>query len=487
VLIGQASVWCGGAPRSAGWCSVRRVLVGACAGLLVLALGSATSTPAFAGLDPSKGSSGTPTGTKPTGPSIKGHVSSKPAAWTPSIATSGLDGTVETVRQIVQCGATMYAVGTFTSIVQNGVTYARNNAFSFSATTGAMTSWNPGPNGTVNSVALSSDCSTAYVGGLFSTISGHAVKNFAAVSATTGALLPGFATTAGGQVNTLLRVGVHLLVGGYFTGLNGSTKQYLLSVSLTTGRDDGYVNIPVSGTYSFTDAGGNPAAENATRIYTMRMNAQGTRVVMTGVFTSVNGQARQQAFVLALTKPTATLDPWYSTELNAFCLAVQPFYLQAAAWSPDGGTLYFAATGTKPATGPGYIASNPRSGLCDAASAFPARAGLVSHTWVNYTGCDSLYSVAADTATVYIGGHERWANNGFACGSAGTGAVDAPGMAGLSPATGRLTFNPTRGRGVGADDMLRTPAGLWIASDNGSGAEQCGGVDGHAGLCFLPN
>jgi hypothetical protein len=59
-------------------------------------------------------------------------------------------------------------------------------------------------------------------------------------------------------------------------------------------------------------------------------------------------------------------------------------------------------------------------------------------------------------------------------------------MEGLSPATGVLTFNPTRGRGLGAGDMLITSAGLWIASDNFEGTNQCGGVLGHAGICLLP-
>lgn len=59
-------------------------------------------------------------------------------------------------------------------------------------------------------------------------------------------------------------------------------------------------------------------------------------------------------------------------------------------------------------------------------------------------------------------------------------------MEGLSPSTGLLTFNPTRGRGYGADDMLLTGAGLWIASDNFDGSNQCGGVSGHSGICFLP-
>ncbi len=39
---------------------------------------------------------------------------------------------------------------------------------------------------------------------------------------------------------------------------------------------------------------------------------------------------------------------------------------------------------------------------------------------------------------------------------------------------------------LGADDMLLTSAGLWIASDNDAGTDTCGGVSGLAGICFLP-
>jgi hypothetical protein len=44
----------------------------------------------------------------------------------------------------------------------------------------------------------------------------------------------------------------------------------------------------------------------------------------------------------------------------------------------------------------------------------------------------------------------------------------------------------SRSRGQGADDMLITSAGLWIASDNLDGSEMCGGTTGLAGLCLLP-
>ena len=105
---------------------------------------------------------------------------------------------------------------------------------------------------------------------------------------------------------------------------------------------------------------------------------------------------------------------------------------------------------------------------------------------MNYTGCDSLYSTAADSFLVYMGGHQRWFDNGSACDSAGPGAIPAPGMAGLNPTTGALFTNSagtagyySRARGLGADDMLITGAGLWIASDNFEGSASCGGVQGH--------
>ena len=88
-----------------------------------------------------------------------------PGVGTPQLATTG---TTEQVRQLAQCGGTMYAVGSFTSIKRYSTTYARNNAFSFSATSPFnVTSWNPNVNGIVNSIAFSPDCSQAYLGGVF--------------------------------------------------------------------------------------------------------------------------------------------------------------------------------------------------------------------------------------------------------------------------------------------------------------------------------
>src|SRR3984893_11238049 len=179
-----------------------------------------------------------------------GPVSSTPASGTPQLNTTG---TTEQVRQLAQCGGTMYAVGTFTSIKRFSTVYARNNAFSFAATSPfQVTSWNPNVHGIVNSIAFNSSCTEAYLGGQFTSVDGTAVKNIAAVSTSTGAVISSFAHSAAGQGETLLTVGSHVLAGGYFTSINGSSANpYFTSLNTTTGRDDGFLHLSISGNYQF--------------------------------------------------------------------------------------------------------------------------------------------------------------------------------------------------------------------------------------------
>jgi hypothetical protein len=406
-----------------------------------------------------------------------GPVSRSPAAGTPQLASTGR---TEQVRQLVKCGGTMFAVGSFTSVSWNGKTYRRHNAFSFSASPPyAVTSWGPNVNGKINSIALSRRCTTAWLGGAFTSVNGKAAQNIAAVSTTTASLLTSFAHGANGQVETLLKANGHLLAGGYYTRINGSGRRYMTSLNTSTGKDDGFVRLGISGNYQYPGVSSNP-----TRVYNQQLSHSGNLDLVEGDFTSVGGQPRRQIFMLNVSGSRASVTRWASAEFNRNCATVEPFYIRAASWSPTDSTVYIATTGFHPADqSPGNY---PWTGLCDAAAAFPATQASVSHQWINYTGCDSLYSTAADTSTAYFGGHERWSQNPRGCNFAGPGAISAPGMEGLSPATGALTFNPTRGRGLGADDMLITSAGLWIASDNQNGTTQCGGVQQHAGICLLP-
>jgi hypothetical protein len=200
--------------------------------------------------------------------------------------------------------------------------------------------------------------------------------------------------------------------------------------------------------------------------------------------------------MLNLATDPATVTGWTSPQFDGSdasdpyqCWWDESFYIRAAAWSPSDSVIYTAETGNHPwnqAKG-----QKERIGLCDAVAAWPVTQASVTDTWINYTGCDSLYSVAADTGAVYVAGHPRWGNNSEGCNAAGPGAVPDPGLQGHSLTNGTILVN-AKGKYIysmsraNADDMLITGAGLWIASTNRFGAQYCGEKPGHAGICLLP-
>ena len=103
-------------------------------------------------------------------------------------------------------------------------------------------------------------------------------------------------------------------------------------------------------------------------------------------------------------------------------------------------------------------------------------------TWINWTGGDTLYSVAATGPAVYVGGHQRWLDNPLGRDSAGPGAVSRPGIGAIDPVTGRaLAWNPTKSREHGTMVLFATPSGLWVGSDGANF-----GHEEHAGIGFAP-
>src|ERR1022692_103386 len=430
-----------------------------------------------------------------------GVVSATPAANTPHLKASA-DSPIEQIRQLVQCGGTIYAVGSFYSIMRGDSTYPRNNIFSFSATAPyTVTSWAPdvvaasgsraGEDGyaAINSIAFAGgNCADAYIGGNFTSVNGTSGTNIAEISTSTGNVVTGFGHSANKPVETLLGVGDHLLTGGYFTSINGSSADpYMASLSPTTGKDDGFVNLGIHGNYQFAGV-----QSNATRVYNQALSHSGQYDLVMGDFTSAGALPRQQIFMLNVSGSKAAVTGWTSSQFSQDCADQEAYYVRSAAWSPDGSTIYLGDTGYHP-NGGSTRGPRPPGSLCDAAAAFPATQKSVTATWINFTGCDSLYATAADSAAAYFGGHERWSMNPEQCDFQGSTAYPAPGMEGLDPANGHVYANPantagyySRARGLGADDMLLTSAGLWIGSDNKTGSQACGGAQNLSGICFLP-
>ena len=240
-----------------------------------------------------------------------GPVSPVPATGTPALAPTGV---TEQVRQLAECGGTMYAVGSFTEISQGGVTYPRANIFSFSATAPyAITGWMPSTNGTVNSIALTSDCSHAYIGGSFTQVDGVGANNIAYIRTYNNTLVNSWAHRANKQVNTvLLTPNGHLLAGGQFTSINGSSTRYYVSLSPSTGANDGYLNLNISGHYVYPGS-----AVNSTSVYNQQLAPDGAYVLAEGIFTKVQGLPRQQIFMFHLAASAGNVTGWTSSEFNS--------------------------------------------------------------------------------------------------------------------------------------------------------------------------
>jgi hypothetical protein len=375
-------------------------------------------------------------------------VSANPVNFTPNVEDDAVVSNAA-VHAIAQVGDTMFVGGSIHKVTNSTrtVTYTRSNFLAFSATNGAVQPMAPQFNGIVWALQRIGT-SALYVGGEFTQVNGVARRALVKLDAATGAVDPTFnPKITSGNVTEIRLVDGRLLVGGSLPGK-------LLALDPTTGANTGYLSLGITGSVA-SNAG-------ATRVYRFAVNPALDRLVAIGNFTSVAGQPRRHAFMVRLGS-SATLSPWHPSALDLPCTSTgTPVYLRDVDFSPDGSYFVFVSAGYVPRS------SDIGKALCDAAARFETadESSLAKPTWINYTGGDTLHSVAATGATVYVQGHQRWVDNPFGKDFAGPGAVSRPGIAALDPVSGKaLSWNPTKTRGVGGKDLKATSAGLWVGSD----------------------
>ncbi len=382
-----------------------------------------------------------------------------PTKTTPNV----MDGTVYAINQV---GSQIVLGGSFTSVQNPGSTtsIARTDALSFDASTGAVsTTFAPTLDGTVEAVAPGPVANTVYVGGFFDNVNGAKAKGIALLNATTGTMVPGFKPPSlNGAVETIATVNGHLLIGGSFSTVGGQARGGIASLNPSTGAVDSYLTVTFAGHHNYNGTG----AKGALGARAMAVNPAGTRLAVLGNFKTANGLLRDQAAMIDLSATGTSLDSWATTQFSAPCSRNSfDAYVTDVQFSPDGS--YFAVT----ATGGGTTTLNvdgSRS-LCDTASRWDASStsGSAMPTWVDYTGNDTLWSVAVTGAAIYVGGHQRWLNNPSGSDSSNVGAVPRPGLAALDPLSGLpLAWNPGRNpRGAGAYALFVNANGLYVGSD----------------------
>ena len=372
--------------------------------------------------------------------------------WVPYIEVNGTGDSY--AHASTEIGTTVYVGGQFSAVFEKitGTDYTRTSLYAYDEKTNLVTSFAPTFDGPVWGLAHSPDGRYLYAAGKFNTVNGVARKGLAQFDLTTGQLTS-FNAQLDAQARTVDYVGGHLIVGGAFDKVKGVSQIALASLDPMTGKlQQTYLNAALSGSVS--------SSAGVTMVYHSAVNATGTQMAVMGNFTSAGGATHWRAFLLDIGDTSATVDAWNAPILQQQCASTIPNYVSAISFSQDGTWLAMANTGYRN-TGLPLSAT-----ICDAVSRFPTTAGIVTTTWRNYTGCDSLYSVLVTSDAVYVGGHERYLNNQNGCDKAGTGAVSRPGIGAVDPTTGlALAWNPTRSRGSGADYLQMTTKGLLILSD----------------------
>ncbi len=358
------------------------------------------------------------------------------------------------VRAIARVGNKIVMGGTFTSV--SGL--VRNSVAAFDKTTGVLDAgFAPSVDGPVWSVIPGPVANTAYIAGAFTTVGGVTRKNIALVNVNTGAVDPTFqAPGFPAKINDLVLRGNRLYVAGAFTKVGLIPHAGLASLDPITGDLTPFMNVQLTGHHNDTGSG----AQGPVGPWNIDVTADGNRMVAIGNFKRADGLLRDQVVQIDLTGASAVVKPdWATSRYAPYCIkSAFDSYVRGVSFSPDGSYFVVAATG------------GPSGGtLCDAAARFETNAtGTdVQPTWVDETGGDTLWAVTITDTAVFVGGHQRWANNPTGTDNARPGAVPRPGLMALDPISGRpMQWNPGRNPpGTAVYALLGTVDGVYVGSN----------------------
>lgn len=156
--------------------------------------------------------------------------------WSPSLDNTG---------QVLLADDDRILVGGFFSFV-NGV--QRGRAAAFDGATGSLLAWNPTVDGFVRRIERIG--SNLLLAGLFNSAGGQSRLNMAMIDASSG-LATGWQANTNAVVTAVHVSGGSVLIGGQFTEVNGTTRNRLAAVTITDGT-----LLPWSADIGITGSGG---------------------------------------------------------------------------------------------------------------------------------------------------------------------------------------------------------------------------------------
>jgi hypothetical protein len=394
---------------------------------------------------------GAPAGAAPPAVTHPGLVNPDPINNTPHILDDD-DPRTRPLRPeaVLDLGTRVIVGGNFLEVAQADAptrVLSRPYIFAYTKATGAIDpTFRPALDGKVTSLLRAPD-GKVVVGGQFKRVDGRDMPYLVKLDPTSGAPVTGWVPRPTGMVYDLHLVGNLLYLGGTFAKVGSANRANFAVIDVATGGVRG------------NDVGFTGAVQGISRVMRFDMSPDGRKLVAIGNFTRVGGQTRPNAAVLDVAaNGTATTTAWRTNGYQHDTCGARSSYetfTYDVDMSPDGSYFVIVTTGGAGGTR-----------LCDTAARWDTNGTGAAPRWINYTGGDSLTSVAITGAAVYVGGHQRWLDNPRGSDSAGPGAVSRPGIGALSPSTGKaLSWNPGKTRGQVSPRLVPTAEGLYVLSD----------------------
>ena len=374
-----------------------------------------------------------------------------PVSWTPHVN----DGYVQAIAEV---GNLVIAGGNFSTVENPNRTqqFARNHIFAFEKGTGVISAtFVPEFNGEVTSIVPTGDGQSVFIAGGFNTINGETQRGVVRVNIFTGQRVTQFKTPSfNGRIHDMALRGDRLYVAGRFTTINNQPHTLVAALDPVTGNlvPDVKIDIAVP----------RPNRPGSTlSVGTADVTPDGSKMIIAGNFTEIDGLPRYQIGMLDLTTSPISVTDWRTTQYDDGCSGSFWSYMRDVEFSPDGSFFVAVTTG---AFGGGYASRT----LCDTSARWEtgATGNSLLPTWVNYTGGDTLLATAIGDSVVYQGGHERRVNNPYGSDRPGRGSVWVEGISAVDPrGGGTFSWAPGRDRGVGVYTLKVTQDGLWVGSD----------------------
>ncbi len=296
------------------------------------------------------------------------------------LPTAQMDGVAWTQRIV---GDKVFVGGQFTNARPAGAAAGtnlspRSNLMAYQLSTGTLLSWAPTANAPVYGITSSSDGSIIYIAGTFTSVNGQARYRVAALNASDGSLINSWQPQPNGRVDSVVVSGNTIFLGGEFTAVSGVARQRVAAVSASTGAVLPFT-ADVQGGYG---------------VKGVVVSPDGSKVVIDGDFTSVNGSTNPGRGMAALNSTTGASLPWLANSVvrNAdmkagmYSLSSDSDSVYATGWS-NGGTAEDGFEGTV------------RMSWTDG-----------SIIWLEDCHGDT-YSVAPINDTVYIASHSHYCGN----------------------------------------------------------------------------